>query len=46
MDVACSACRPTKYVGSKLAGGIKPEEFDPFMEMILIDEVARAGSGG
>lgn len=34
------------YVGTKIAGGIKPEEFDVFHEMIAIDEVARCGSGG
>jgi alkylation response protein AidB-like acyl-CoA dehydrogenase len=37
---------PTEYAGSNLAGGIKPEEFDHFHELILIDEVARCGSGG
>jgi len=37
---------PTEYVGDKLAGGIRPEEFDAFHELILIDEVGRCGSGG
>lgn len=37
---------PTEYVGDRLAGGVKPEEFDQFHELILIDEVARCGSGG
>lgn len=37
---------PTKYCGDKLAGGIRPEEFDAFHEMILVDEVSRCGSGG
>jgi len=36
----------TKYAGEKIAGGVKPEEFDVFHELIAIDEVARAGSGG
>ena len=33
-------------MGTRIAGGIKPEEFDVFHEMIAIDEVARCGSGG
>jgi Acyl-CoA dehydrogenase, N-terminal domain len=33
-------------VGDKIAGGIRPEEFDVFHELIAIDEVARCGSGG
>eukprot|EP01113_Clastostelium_recurvatum_P024127 TRINITY_DN287_c0_g1_i1.p1 TRINITY_DN287_c0_g1~~TRINITY_DN287_c0_g1_i1.p1 ORF type:complete len:1181 (-),score=481.34 TRINITY_DN287_c0_g1_i1:55-3597(-) len=37
---------PAEYAGSNLAGGIKPEEFDPFHELIMVDEVARCGSGG
>lgn len=37
---------PTQYVGPNIAGGVKPEEFDSFHELILIDEVARCGSGG
>ena len=37
---------PTEYAGSHVAGGIKPEEFDSFHELILLDEVARCGSGG
>ncbi len=36
----------TKYAGSKLAGGLKPEQFDSFHDLILIDEMARTGSGG
>jgi len=36
----------TEYVGPNIAGGVKPEEFDAFHELILIDEVARCGSGG
>jgi alkylation response protein AidB-like acyl-CoA dehydrogenase len=35
-----------EYAGTKLAGGVKPEEFDAFHEMILLEEVSRAGSGG
>ena len=35
-----------RYVGPRIAGGVKPEEFDVFHEMIAIDEVARCGSGG
>jgi len=37
---------PVKYVGPFIAGGVKPEEFDYFHEMIIHDEVSRAGSGG
>jgi len=36
----------TEYAGDKLAGGIAPNEFDAFHEMILLEEVSRAGSGG
>lgn len=43
---AAGAPWPTEYVGSKIAGGVKPEEFDYFHELILIDEVARCGSAG
>lgn len=37
---------PTKYVGSKLPAGLKPEEWDMFHEYILHDELSRCGSGG
>jgi len=38
---------PTHFVPEvKLPGGIKPEEFDQFHELILTDEIARCGSGG
>jgi alkylation response protein AidB-like acyl-CoA dehydrogenase len=37
---------PVQYVGANLAGGVKPEEFDYFHELIFIDELARCGSGG
>eukprot|EP01027_Heterolobosea_sp_BB2_P020511 GEZU01029264.1.p1 GENE.GEZU01029264.1~~GEZU01029264.1.p1 ORF type:complete len:529 (-),score=184.06 GEZU01029264.1:295-1881(-) len=37
---------PTQYVGSNVCGGIRPEEYDYFHELILIDEFARCGSGG
>lgn len=38
---------PTQYVPDvPLPGGIKPEEFDAFHELILTDEIARCGSGG
>jgi alkylation response protein AidB-like acyl-CoA dehydrogenase len=36
----------TKYAGTKLAGDIRPEEFDPFHEMIGTEELSRVGSGG
>jgi len=37
---------PEKYAGGHIAGGVKPEEWDAFHELILLDEVARCGSGG
>jgi alkylation response protein AidB-like acyl-CoA dehydrogenase len=37
---------PTEFAGSSIAGGVKPEEFDYFHELIIIDEVARCGSAG
>ncbi|KAL0477695.1 long-chain specific acyl-CoA dehydrogenase, mitochondrial [Acrasis kona] len=43
---AVGAPWPTKYAGPNIAGGIKPEEFDYFHEMILVDELCRPGSGG
>uniref|UniRef100_A0A0G4FF44 Cytochrome b5 heme-binding domain-containing protein n=1 Tax=Chromera velia CCMP2878 TaxID=1169474 RepID=A0A0G4FF44_9ALVE len=37
---------PVEYAGTKIAGGIKPEEFDAFHWGIIVDEICRAGSGG
>eukprot|EP01125_Pyxidicula_operculata_P019259 TRINITY_DN696_c1_g1_i1.p1 TRINITY_DN696_c1_g1~~TRINITY_DN696_c1_g1_i1.p1 ORF type:complete len:517 (-),score=74.53 TRINITY_DN696_c1_g1_i1:102-1652(-) len=37
---------PTEYVGSRIGGGVKPEEFDSFHELILFDELCRCGSAG
>ena len=37
---------PVQYIGPRIAGGVRPEEFDTFHELIAIDEVARCGSGG
>eukprot|EP00743_Colponemidia_sp_Colp-15_P000779 GILK01000860.1.p1 GENE.GILK01000860.1~~GILK01000860.1.p1 ORF type:complete len:565 (+),score=65.12 GILK01000860.1:52-1695(+) len=42
----CGPPWPTEYVGSEIAGGLSPEEFDSFHELIMVDEVARTGSGG
>ncbi len=36
----------TEYAGTNIIGGVKPEEFDVFHELILVDEVSRCGSGG
>ena len=36
---------PTKYAGSHIIGGVKPEEFDSFHELIFMDEVIRCGGG-
>jgi hypothetical protein len=33
-------------VGDRIAGGVRPEEWDAFHELILVDELARCGSGG
>uniref|UniRef100_A0A0G4HXZ6 Cytochrome b5 heme-binding domain-containing protein n=1 Tax=Chromera velia CCMP2878 TaxID=1169474 RepID=A0A0G4HXZ6_9ALVE len=35
-----------KYAGTKVAGGVRPEEFDAFHFLILFDEISRTGSGG
>jgi len=37
---------PTDLIGPTIAGGVQSAEFDAFHELIVIDEVARAGSGG
>ena len=37
---------PTEYAGTNIIGGLKPEEFDAFHELILVDEISRCGSGG
>lgn len=37
---------PTQYAGSIVAGGLKPEQYDAFCELISTDEVSRTGSGG
>eukprot|EP00026_Physarum_polycephalum_P005504 Phypoly_transcript_05539.p1 GENE.Phypoly_transcript_05539~~Phypoly_transcript_05539.p1 ORF type:complete len:541 (+),score=94.44 Phypoly_transcript_05539:246-1868(+) len=37
---------PTQYVGSHIAGGVKPEEFNAFHELILHEELGRLASGG
>ncbi|PRP89639.1 hypothetical protein PROFUN_00903 [Planoprotostelium fungivorum] len=37
---------PVQYAGTSIAGGVKPEEWNHFHELILLDELSRAGSGG
>eukprot|EP01080_Neovahlkampfia_damariscottae_P005334 gene5334-9143_t len=37
---------PTDIVGDNIAGGVKPEEWNSFHEIILYDELSRCGSGG
>jgi alkylation response protein AidB-like acyl-CoA dehydrogenase len=37
---------PKDYVGDKIIGGIKPEEWDTFHSLILMDELQRCGSAG
>lgn len=36
----------SKYAGPMKSGGVTPEQFDPFHELILHDEFCRPGSGG
>lgn len=36
---------PAKYTDRRLKT-VTPEEFDPFHELVLVDEICRAGSGG
>lgn len=35
-----------RYAGSVVAGGLKPEQYNAFCELILTDEMARCGAGG
>lgn len=38
---------PKEYLGNaQVIGGLKPEEFDAFHGLVLLDEVSRCGSGG
>ncbi|RUS18239.1 putative acyl-CoA dehydrogenase [Endogone sp. FLAS-F59071] len=37
---------PKEYLPASFAGGVKPEELDAFHEFIIVDELARCGSGG
>jgi len=37
---------PTEYAGPRIAGGVQPEEWDYFHELILYDELWRCGAGG
>ena len=36
----------TEYYGTVTPGNVKPEDFDYFHELIIIDETSRTGSGG
>ncbi len=36
----------TEYAGTHIAGGVKPEEFDYFHELIAVDEMCRCGAAG
>lgn len=42
----CGQKWPTKYAGDFIAGGVKPEEWDGFHELILHEELGHCGSGG
>lgn len=46
LPACCGAPWKTEYAGRNIAGGVKPEEFDNFHELIFIDEIGRCGSGG
>lgn len=47
LPAVCGVPWPGQYVPDIAPpGGVKPEEFDTFHELILTDEVARCGSGG
>jgi len=37
---------PTEFAGPNIAGGVKPEEWDYFHELIIYDELLRCGAGG
>jgi alkylation response protein AidB-like acyl-CoA dehydrogenase len=38
---------PEKYLGKSICGGIvTAEQWDPFHELVVVDELARCGSGG
>jgi len=37
---------PTKYVGDRILGGVRPEEWDVFHELIIHDELSRTGGAG
>ena len=42
----CGSPWPTQYADRLPAGNVKPEEFNPFHEFVICDELARCGSGG
>eukprot|EP01116_Phalansterium_solitarium_P001628 TRINITY_DN1143_c0_g2_i1.p1 TRINITY_DN1143_c0_g2~~TRINITY_DN1143_c0_g2_i1.p1 ORF type:complete len:536 (+),score=189.85 TRINITY_DN1143_c0_g2_i1:72-1679(+) len=42
----CGAPWPEEYAGGRVIGDVPAAEFDMFHELILIDELARCGSGG
>lgn len=42
----CGAPWLTKYAGNNVVGNLLPEEYDFFHELIIQDEICRAGSGG
>jgi alkylation response protein AidB-like acyl-CoA dehydrogenase len=37
---------PVEYIGNKIIGGLKPEEWSHVYEQIVLDELSRCGSGG
>ncbi|KAI8390848.1 acyl-CoA dehydrogenase/oxidase [Radiomyces spectabilis] len=43
---ACVGHVPPELMPYPLPGGLKPEEFDPFHHVIVVDELSRCASGG
>lgn len=46
LGAAAGSTWNTKYAGTNVVGGIKPEEYDVFHTFIIFDELSRCGSGG
>jgi len=46
LPLAASNTWPTEFAGTNVIGGLKPEEIDPFHNLIMVDELCRCGSGG
>ncbi|KAI0236267.1 hypothetical protein L0F63_003829, partial [Massospora cicadina] len=42
----CGHPFPTDYFKNKLMGVVEGSDYDPFMQFVILDELARCGSGG